>query len=119
MRLPFWCSGCDDVGAHSYFGPPRRPDEVLEALRRSEPCGMGRSFWGSRHMTQAEGANLRAGSAGIRAADLGGDGERRRRGAAATGRAADLGGDGGRRRRGGRLTLAAMGSGGDGEGGGG
>ena len=37
---------------------------------------------------------------------------------AATGRAADLGGDGERRRRGGRLTLAATGSGSDGEGGG-
>ncbi len=33
-----------------------------------------------------------------------------------TGRAAELGGDGERRRRGGRRTLAAMGSGGDGKG---
>ena len=44
-----------------------------------------------------------------RAADLGGDGERRRRGgrrgAAATGRATDLGGDGERQRRGGRRRL--------------
>ena len=45
MCLSFRSSGCDDGGAHSYFDPPRRPDEVLDPLRRSEPCGIGRSFW--------------------------------------------------------------------------
>ena len=47
IRKTVGCSGCDDDGAHCYFGPPRLPDEVLDALRRSEPCGIGRSFWGS------------------------------------------------------------------------
>jgi hypothetical protein len=55
-----------------------------------------------------------------RAADLGSDGERLRRGGlrtlAATGSGRDgEGGDGERRRRGGQRTLAAMGGGGDGK----
>ena len=44
MRLPFWCSGRGDDGAHCYSGPPRWPDEVLGSLSRPAACGNGRSF---------------------------------------------------------------------------
>ena len=65
----------------------------------------------------------RGGRRTLAATGGGGDGEGggpwRRRRAAATGRAADLGGEGERRRWAGRRTLVATGRGGDGEGGGG
>ena len=52
MCLPFRCSRRDDDGAHSYLRPPRSPDEVLVTLRLSEPCGIGRSFWGASHIAE-------------------------------------------------------------------
>ena len=115
--LPFSCSRCDDDGPHSYCGPRRRLDEVLDPLSWQEACGIGRSFWGEHGMNRRRepaswlgwkhGWHVLTDSVDTAAGWVD----------SAMGRAADLGGDRERRRRGGRLTLAATGSGSDGEGG--
>ena len=48
MRLPFSCVGVDYDGPVSYTGSPRRPDEVVDRLARLDPCGIERSFLGSK-----------------------------------------------------------------------
>ena len=56
--LPFSCSRCGDDGPHSYCGPRRRLDEVLDPLSWPAACGIGRSFWGEHGMNrQREPAN--------------------------------------------------------------
>ena len=69
MCLPFWSSGCDDCGAHSYAGPPRGPDEVLGPLSRPAACGIGRSF-SACHVVGRERERERGESARRMVADL-------------------------------------------------
>jgi hypothetical protein len=44
FRTAFLGSGAAADGAHIYSGPPRGPDEVLDALRLQTSCGIEGSF---------------------------------------------------------------------------
>ena len=71
MRLPFWCSGRGEDGAHCYSGPPRWPDEVLGSLSRPAACGNGRSFSACNGVGQERARERRGGRERVRwVADL-------------------------------------------------